>query len=109
MVRSWTSWSSTSAIAATPRGRCAPTWRWPPPAPGSAPRLRGAAPGGDDLFGHFTIADAFFAPVAARFTSYQVPLDDTCAAYLAALARAPGYPAWRAAADLEEPLPDHGR
>ena len=34
------------------------------------------------LFGKWSAADAFFAPVVMRFNSYGVELDDTCMAYL---------------------------
>ena len=37
--------------------------------------------GGPLLFGHFTIADAFYAPVVARFRSYGVQLDGAAKAY----------------------------
>ena len=38
------------------------------------------ASGGPFLFGAFTIADAMFAPVTTRFTTYGVDLDATCRA-----------------------------
>lgn len=42
------------------------------------------------LFGQkFTAADAFFAPVAARFKTYSIDLDDTARAYMEALLRHP--------------------
>jgi glutathione S-transferase len=37
--------------------------------------------GGDYLFGSFCIADAFYAPVVFRFTTYDVELAGTAAAY----------------------------
>ena len=37
--------------------------------------------GGDLLFGHFTAADAFFAPVAMRFATYAVELPVVAKAY----------------------------
>ncbi len=58
--------------------------------------------GGDFLFGGFTIADAFFAPVAARFDGYGVRLGGPAAAYRDALLAWPDFAAWRAAA-AEEP------
>jgi glutathione S-transferase len=36
---------------------------------------------GPFLFGSFTIADAFFAPVVTRFRTYGVDMDDACQAY----------------------------
>jgi glutathione S-transferase len=57
-----------------------------------------AASGGPFLFGAFSIADAMFAPVVTRFATYGVALDDTCAAYAAAIEGLPGMQAWREAA-----------
>lgn len=37
--------------------------------------------GGDFLFGHFTVADAIYAPVVTRFLTYGVALDDVAARY----------------------------
>ncbi len=50
--------------------------------------------GGPFLFGSFTIADAMFAPVATRFTTYGVELDATCRRYVAALAALPAMSRW---------------
>jgi len=36
---------------------------------------------GPFLFGHFTIADAMYAPVVSRFLTYEVKLNDTAQAY----------------------------
>lgn len=68
---------------------------------------RGAltASGGPFLFGGFTIADAMFAPVTTRFTTYGVDLDATCRAYVDAVAALPAMVAWRrdAAAEVARP------
>jgi len=56
---------------------------------------------GPFLFGSFTIADAMFAPVTTRFTTYAVPMDDVSAAYCATIAALPGMRAWRAEALAE--------
>jgi len=40
-----------------------------------------AASGGPFLFGAFSIADAFYAPVVTRFATYAVPLPPSLAAY----------------------------
>ena len=40
-----------------------------------------AASGGPFLFGAPTMADAMYAPVCTRFATYEVALDDACAAY----------------------------
>ncbi|WP_029004512.1 glutathione S-transferase family protein [Azorhizobium doebereinerae] len=58
--------------------------------------------GGPFLFGGFSAADAMFAPVAARFHTYQVPLDAVGAAYVAAIHAEPNFVRWRTAA-LAEP------
>ncbi len=68
---------------------------------------RGRADGGPFLFGGFTIADAFFAPVVGRFVTYGVALDAPCQAYADAVWALPAFAPWREAAALEAPLPDH--
>jgi glutathione S-transferase len=52
------------------------------------------ATGGPFLFGAFTIADAMFAPVTTRFTTYGVELDPTCRAYVDAIAELPAMQQW---------------
>lgn len=54
--------------------------------------------GGPFLFGRFSIADAFYAPVVSRLTSYQVEVTPVSAAYMAAIWALPAMQAWRAAA-----------
>jgi glutathione S-transferase len=56
------------------------------------------ADGGPYLFGAFTIADAMFAPVASRFRTYGVELDETPAAYAETLWAMPDLQEWVAAA-----------
>jgi glutathione S-transferase len=63
--------------------------------------------GGPLLFGGFTIADAFFAPVAFRFRTYGVRPAGAAGEYLAALLALPGMRAWEAAALADERLADH--
>ncbi|MEI6557032.1 MAG: glutathione S-transferase family protein [Rhodospirillaceae bacterium] len=58
--------------------------------------------GGPFLFGRFTIADAMYAPVCARFDSYRVPLDAVSRDYLEAVLALPAFLDWRQAA-LAEP------
>jgi glutathione S-transferase len=53
------------------------------------------------LFGHFTIADAMFAPVVSRFLTYKVSLDETAAAYADAIWSMPEMKEWVAAAKKE--------
>lgn len=57
--------------------------------------------GGPLLFGHFTIADAMYAPVVARFRTYEISLDPVCAAYADAVWKLPAMQAWCDAAAKE--------
>ncbi len=57
--------------------------------------------GGDFLLGDWSIADAFFTPVATRFRSYGVKLSDfgdrgAAGAYAEALLETPEFKAWEA-------------
>jgi glutathione S-transferase len=56
---------------------------------------------GPFLFGAFSIADAMYAPVAARFRTYGVELDPTCQAYADAVLGLPSFLEWQAAAKRE--------
>jgi glutathione S-transferase len=53
-----------------------------------------AASGGPFLFGGFSIADAFFAPVATRFRTYGLPASPAAAAYIERVLASPGTAAW---------------
>jgi len=53
---------------------------------------------GPYLFGRFTAADAFFAPVAFRVRTYEVALGEEGADYVAALLAHPSVARWDAAA-----------
>ncbi len=67
-----------------------------------------AASGGPFLFGPFSIADAFYAPVVTRFATYGVLLDETLSAYSARIFELAPMKAWVDAARAEpEVLPDH--
>jgi glutathione S-transferase len=68
-------------------------------------RQRSAA-GGPYLFGAFGAADCFYAPVAFRFLSYDVPLDATARAYCDAIVAHPSVARW-CAAGLAEPRSHH--
>ncbi len=57
---------------------------------------------GPYLFGPFSIADAMFAPVVSRFTSYGVNLPETAAAYRDTILQDADMVEWQAAA-AEEP------
>lgn len=53
---------------------------------------------GPFLFGHASIADAFFAPVAARLRSYRVDLPAEAAAYVETIYQWPAFRRWYQAA-----------
>ncbi len=57
--------------------------------------------GGALLFGHFTAADAFYAPVASRFRTYAVRLTPVVQAYADAVLELPAMREWMAAARRE--------
>jgi glutathione S-transferase len=57
--------------------------------------------GGQLLFGSFTIADAMFAPVVSRFTTYGVDVDSVSKAYMDAIWALPAMRAWKEAAEKE--------
>jgi glutathione S-transferase len=59
--------------------------------------------GGPFLFGHFTNADAMFAPVATRFKSYGIKRDRVAEAYIEAIYSHPVFVEWSASA-AKEPL-----
>lgn len=48
------------------------------------------------LFGQYSIADAFFAPVAMRITAYGLPVSAESQAYVDAHLADPAFEAWRA-------------
>lgn len=54
--------------------------------------------GGDGpwLCGDYSVADAFYAPVAARIATYDLPVSDAAAAYVAAHLADPAFRTWRA-------------
>jgi glutathione S-transferase len=53
---------------------------------------------GPFLFGRFTIADAMWAPVVTRFTTYALPQDAVSGAYCDAVWALPAMQEWRASA-----------
>jgi glutathione S-transferase len=66
--------------------------------------------GGPMLFGEFSAADAYYAPVAMRIRTYALPAAATTLGYIERLAALPGVAAWIADAlaerdflDFEEP------
>jgi len=69
-----------------------------------------AGSGGPFLFGAFSAADAFFAPVCMRLKSYALPISAASRAYVEQVSAAPGVARWIADAlaeqdylDFEEP------
>jgi glutathione S-transferase len=58
--------------------------------------------GGPFLFGTFSAADIFYAPVVSRFISYQVPVPGFAQAYMQAIWEHDWMQQWVAAADAEE-------
>jgi glutathione S-transferase len=63
--------------------------------------------GGPLLFGRFTLADAFYAPVAYRFRTYGVEPTGAAGDYARALLALPALAEWEAAAAKDPVLPDH--
>lgn len=56
---------------------------------------------GQFLFGDFSIADAMFAPVASRFHSYRIAVDDVVRDYMEAIRMLPAMQEWAVAAAAE--------
>ena len=56
---------------------------------------------GPFLFGPFSLADAMYAPVAARFTTYDIALGEEASRYRDAIMSHPLLIEWRAAAEAE--------
>ena len=56
---------------------------------------------GDFLFGHFTVADAMYAPVVSRFRTYKIELNQELQAYSDAIWALPALQEWLAAARKE--------
>ncbi|WP_038217907.1 glutathione S-transferase family protein [Xenophilus azovorans] len=61
-----------------------------------------AAHGGPMLFGEFSIADAFYAPVATRIRTYGLPVPEAAQAYIDRLLALPGVRAW-----IDQALSEH--
>jgi glutathione S-transferase len=53
------------------------------------------------LFGHFTVADAYFAPVATRFITYEVALPPATRDYVEAVRKLSAVAEWMVAAKRE--------
>lgn len=63
-----------------------------------------ATESGPFLFGRVGLVDAFFAPIAVRLRTYQVPLSRVDAAYVETIYQWPAFKAWHVAG-LEEVVP----
>ncbi len=57
---------------------------------------REAAGAGPWLFGAYSLADAFYAPVCARIVGYNLPVSDAARAYCEATLSDPAFQKWRA-------------
>ncbi len=57
--------------------------------------------GGPFLFGQFSWADAFYAPVVTRFVTYSIPLPPVAQAYADTILTLPALQEWTAAAQIE--------
>ena len=59
------------------------------------------------LFGAYSLADVFYAPVAMRITAYDLPVGGRAKAYVAAHLADPAFQAWRKAAlqETHDPWP----
>ncbi len=58
------------------------------------------------LFGSFSIADAYFAPMVMRFKTYGLPASENVTAYMNRLCAMPGVAAWIADAKAENEFRD---
>lgn len=56
---------------------------------------------GSYLFGQFSIADAMYAPVVSRFTTYGVQTNDLCRAYMETVWKLPAMQEWLKLAESE--------
>jgi glutathione S-transferase len=65
-----------------------------------------AAHGGPLLFGDFSVADAYFAPVCMRLKTYALPVPPTVAAYIERVCALPGVQAWMDEARAEKDFLD---
>jgi len=61
---------------------------------------------GPMLFGHFTIADAYYAPVVMRLITYNLPVPPDISLYMARVAQLDGVRAWIDEALLERDFLD---
>lgn len=69
--------------------------------------------GGAFLFGEYSLADVFFAPVVSRFVTYAIPISDVCQSYMESMCSHSFYQEWLSHAEQESetidwthPLPE---
>jgi glutathione S-transferase len=62
--------------------------------------------GGPLLFGHFTVADAYFAPICTRIKTYALPVPPAIATYVEHVCALPGVQAWISQAKAERDFLD---
>ncbi len=65
-----------------------------------------AAHGGPLLFGEFSIADAYFAPVCMRLKTFALPVPEEITAYVQRVCALPGVKAWMDGATAEKDFLD---
>ena len=63
--------------------------------------------GGPFLFGHFTIADAMYAPIVTRFVTYGVKVDPISETYMKTILALPAMKEWMKAASEEKEVIVH--
>ncbi|MDO8280623.1 MAG: glutathione S-transferase family protein [Burkholderiaceae bacterium] len=69
-------------------------------------REYGASDSAGLLFGHFTIADAFFAPICMRLATYALPVPDHITDYIGRVSALPGVRHWIDGALAEQDFRD---
>ena len=101
-----TMWSNLLAVHSGTRAYAGSTGL--PPEPRAVLQAAKTAPAASApfLFGHFTIADAFFALVCTRLQTYGLPVPPPIAAYISRVLALPGVKAWTDAAMLEHDFRD---
>jgi glutathione S-transferase len=77
-------------------------WAW-------ARDVTGAGAGGEWLCGAYSAADAFFAPVATRIATYNLPVGPAAMAYVRAHLAHPSFRRWRAMGLVDGADQDHYR
>jgi glutathione S-transferase len=63
--------------------------------------------GGPYLFGAWSLADVFYAPVVSRFRTYDVEVDPACRAYIEAVWARPEIGEWAEGARAETTTAPH--